>query len=315
MTHPEPVTISDEAAIRHLELAVAISGVEVSDIVLPRPRSLQIGELRFHFLDWEAPEGAPPVVFLHGGGLNAHTWDLVCLALHHEYHCYALDQRGHGDTDWSPVGEYGREHHVQDIAAFIRQLGIDRPVVVGMSLGGLNTMAYAGGRNDLAGVVLVDVGPEFEIGPVGDLMDFMSAGTEPGPRQAFIDRALRFNRRRNRNLLETSVLRNIREDADGHWTWKYDPRAAITGTPDEVRAANLWLWDAVARITCPVLVVRGAESPIFTQPHAERLVGKLKDARLEVVQDAGHTVQGDNPAGLIRVLRPFFERVLPIRPE
>src|SRR5262245_49859397 len=57
--------------------------------------------MRFHYLDW-GTRGRPPMVFLHGGGLNVHTWDLVCAALKPERHCIALDQRGHGDSEWSP---------------------------------------------------------------------------------------------------------------------------------------------------------------------------------------------------------------------
>ena len=70
--------------------------------------------MRFHYLDWGI-KGLPPVVFLHGGGLNAHTWDIVCAALRRERHCLALDQRGHGESEWSPEMDYATESHAGDL--------------------------------------------------------------------------------------------------------------------------------------------------------------------------------------------------------
>ena len=85
----------------HLELSAATAGVPLPDLTLPDQHHLLLGRMRFHYLDW-GTTGLPPVLFLHGGGLNAHTWDLVCAALRRERHCLALDQRGHGESEWSP---------------------------------------------------------------------------------------------------------------------------------------------------------------------------------------------------------------------
>ena len=155
--------------LEHLKLAVKVSGVEVSDVVLPEDRELRVGNLRLHYLDW-GNEHRPPLVFLHGGALTAHTWDVVCLALRDHYHCLALDQRGHGDSDWAD--DYSHERHCEDIEGFIDQLGIDRTVLVGQSMGGLNSIVYAGrGASGWPPLVIVDVGPELNM-----------AGTKPNRR-------------------------------------------------------------------------------------------------------------------------------------
>ena len=65
-------------------------------------------------------------MFLHGGGLSAHTWDIVCLALREEYRCYALDLRGHGDSEWSPALDYSLGAHLRDLEAFADHLDIAR---------------------------------------------------------------------------------------------------------------------------------------------------------------------------------------------
>src|ERR1700730_9194405 len=95
-------THTDETDRREmLGLAVSLAGVAVKEIVLPEDRDAVVGGIRLHYLDWGGD--GMPIVFLHGGGLNAHTYDLVCLGLRESYHCLSVDQRGHGDSEWSPV--------------------------------------------------------------------------------------------------------------------------------------------------------------------------------------------------------------------
>src|SRR5258705_5693902 len=74
------MSLSAEEFRVHLEMTAATAGVPLPEIVLPDGHHLLLGRMRFHYLDW-GTAGLPPVVFLHGGGLNAHTWDLVCAAL------------------------------------------------------------------------------------------------------------------------------------------------------------------------------------------------------------------------------------------
>ncbi len=90
--------------------------------------------MRFHYLDWGGD--GEVILFLHGGGLTAHTWDVLCLALRDEYHCLALDQRGHGDSEWSADLEYGIDEHAADIQAFVDELGSRTLTLVGQSLEG-----------------------------------------------------------------------------------------------------------------------------------------------------------------------------------
>jgi hypothetical protein len=119
------MSLSAEEFRIHLEMTASTAGVHLPEIVLPDSRHLLLGRMRFHYLDW-GTAGRPPVVFLHGGGLNAHTWDVVCAALRREHHCVALDQRGHGESEWSPEMDYRIESHVADLEAFFDALAIGR---------------------------------------------------------------------------------------------------------------------------------------------------------------------------------------------
>ena len=267
--------------------------------------------MRFHYLDW-GTAGRPPIVFLHGGGLNAHTWDLVAAALRRERHCLALDQRGHGDSEWSPAMDYSTESHVADLDAFIGALRLERFVLVGMSLGGVNALAWAGQHSRrLAGLVIVDVGPEIRGDGVRKIAAFTSDAAPLDSLDAFVERALAFNPRRQRELLRRSLLHNLRPMPDGRWMWKYDQRHRGKVDPSAQARRRELLWTAVEGVECPTLVVRGAESDVFHDEDAERLAARLRRGRWTRVERAGHTVQGDNPAALVAALRPFLDEVDP----
>src|SRR2546423_7194822 len=133
--------LAEAEALEHLRLATSVAGLDVEELVLPADHDIVVDGMRLHYLDWGCK--GPPLLFLHGGCLTAHSWDLVCLALHHEYHCIALDQRGHGDSEWSPTLDYGPEAHVRDIRGLVAKVALTMPVLVGQSMGGLNAITYA----------------------------------------------------------------------------------------------------------------------------------------------------------------------------
>ncbi len=218
------MSLSTDEFRAHLELSAATAGVPLPDLTLPDSHHLLLGPMRFHYLDWGI-KGLPPVVFLHGGGLNAHTWDIVCAALRRERHCLALDQRGHGESEWSPEMDYATESHAGDVGAFVDALKLERFVLVGMSLGGANGLAWAGRHSQrLAGLVMIDVGPEVRAEGVRKIAAFTSEATPLDSVEQYVERALSFNPRRNRELLRRSLLHNLRRMPDGRFMWKYDQR-------------------------------------------------------------------------------------------
>ena len=300
------MSLSAEEFRVHLELSAVTAGIPLPEVVLPDEHHLLLRRMRFHYLDWGTP-GLPPVVFLHGGGLNAHTWDLVCAALRRERHCVALDQRGHGESEWSPQMDYSIESHVGDLDAFVHTMGLDRFVLVGMSLGGANALAWAGQHSRrLAGLVLVDTGPEVRTDGIRKIQAFTSEATPLDSVDQFVDRAMAFNPRRNRELLRRSLLHNLRRMPDGRFMWKYDQRHRGKIDPGASARRRELLWSAADTVECPTLVVRGAQSDVFHDEDAERLAARLRQGRWVRIEGAGHTVQGDNPADLLVALRAFL---------
>jgi esterase len=298
--------VDDRGSFELLRDAAQLAGIE-SSIVLPEDRYVRLGGLRFHYLNWPGAD-APVIVFLHGGALSAHTWDLVCLALRNEYRCIALDQRGHGDSDWSEDLAYSRSDHSRDLHAFADALWLGNLVLVGQSMGAINAMTFAARHPSyVAALVIVDAGPEVEMDGTQRIADFVRGPSELPSVDDFVERAARFNPRRDRTLLRRSLLHNLRRLESGSWTWKYDTRRFASSDPVErIRSELDGLWDDVASITCPTLVVRGAESDVFTDAQAERLAQRLRSGRRTTIAGAGHTVQGDAPLRLSQALRMFL---------
>jgi pimeloyl-ACP methyl ester carboxylesterase len=298
--------LAQAETLAHLRLATSVAGLDVDELVVPAEHDLLVDGMRLHYLDWGHREH-PPLLFLHGGCLTAHTWDLVCLALRADFHCVALDQRGHGDSEWSPILDYGPDAHVRDIGGLIMQLELKRPVLIGHSLGGLNAMTYAArASEELAGIVMVDVGPAVRSKAVRRIADFVMTEPTRGTVEDFVQRARAFNPRRDPRLLRYSLLYNLRRLPDGTWTWKYDRRGLSPEGFARVKRSLDQLRDAARAISCPVLIVRGAESDAFSDTDAARFAAGLRDGRWVTVENAGHTIQGDNPGGLVRVLTDFF---------
>jgi len=296
-------------ALAHLRLATDVAGLDVDEVVVPVEHDVVVDGLRLHYLDWGRHD-RPALVFLHGGCLTAHSWDLVCLALRGDFHCLAVDQRGHGDSEWSPILDYGPDAHVRDIRGLIEQLDLTKPVLIGQSLGGLNAMTYAAQAADrLAGIVMVDVGPDVQSSAVKRITNFVTGDPGHGSVEDFVQRARAFNPRRDPRLLRYSLRHNLRRLPDGTWTWKYDRRGLSDEYFASVRRGLDQLRDGSDVITCPVLVVRGVESEALSDTQAARFAGALPDGRWAKVENAGHTVQGDNPRGLARVLTHFLTEI------
>jgi len=295
--------------LEHLRLASDVAGLAVPEIVLPQSHQIVVGRMRFHYLDW-GNSRRRPIIFLHGGGLNAHTWDVVCLMLRNDYHCLALDQRGHGDSEWEPTADYSFDSQIDDIVGFIEQLGLSRPLLVGHSMGGFAAMGYAMRHAaSMSGLMLVDVGPELSMDGAKRIREFISQDRELDSVDEFVERALAFNPMRKPTLLRRSLLHNLRKLPNGKWTWKHDPNRMSPDLNKERIERAQHIIDEIHRISCPTLILRGERSDVFTDANAEKFAAALPNGRWTRVAGAGHTIQGDNPRALLAELRPFLKEI------
>ena len=299
------MTLSADEYHDHLKTTAVRAGFSFDEVVLPSAKTVLVDKLRFRYLDW-GNEALRPILFLHGGALTAHTWDLCCLALRDEFHCIALDQRGHGDSDWAPDADYSIAAQREDVRGFVDRMGLDRFVLVGMSMGAINALAFAVSYVEkLSALVLIDAGPEVRRRGSSRIRDFVNGGAEPESLDAIIERALAFNPRRDPKVLRRSLMHNLRQQTDGTWVWKYD-RRRFQQMGEAHAAERQGLAEGLAKVTCPALVVRGAESDVFHEEDGIKLAARLPDGKFVTVPKAGHTVQGDNPKDLAAALREFL---------
>jgi pimeloyl-ACP methyl ester carboxylesterase len=302
----DPLDMTGTDEFRSLLASAADLGIPHAPAVPYCSRNIVLRQLRFHFLEWGAPD-APPLVLLHGGHQSAHSWDLVSLHLAQNYRVLALDQRGHGDSEWPRDAEYSNHNMALDAGAFITELGLQRPILVGHSMGGRNAMLLT--KRDpsrLRALAIVDVGPEVSDRGRQVIAGFVQTNQEFDDLDHFVRNVQQYDPYRPRAHIERTVKYNMLQRADGKFVSKCDATPRRLGL---VRGTglldNITLEDARA-FDLPVLVVRGANSSILAPDAAERFRDALPRGTLVSVPDCGHNVHGQNTLGFIAALGGFL---------
>ncbi|MFZ3179053.1 MAG: alpha/beta hydrolase [Methylocystis silviterrae] len=268
---------------------------------------IEMRGLRFHFRDWRSRRvDAPSLVLLHGYTSHARSWDAFAEAMTDRYHVLALDQRGHGETGWAAADRYGVDDMADDLETFVQALGLRGFTLLGLSMGGMVAMEYAGRRpKPLAACVIVDIGPETVQSGSSRIQASVQAV------DVFADRDEAFAAARAANSRPPEELHRHRSDAslmrteDGRWTYRYD--RALRSPPNLRRRDPETAWRSCANINVPTQIIRGELSDILSPMTAERMVRTIPDARLATVADAGHGVPLDAPEAFLAAAREFLK--------
>ena len=282
-------------------------------LVQPDEGELKLNGLRIHYFEWRGG-GQRPLVLMHGLRDYAYYWQDCANRLLDEFHVYAFDQRGHGESEQAPGG-YLVWALAADLAAFVDAVGLDRFDLVGLSLGSRCSMAYARDNwRRIRHLALVDMGPQMaKVGARGLRAD-MTAKADIPPSTFTFEDALSFFRSQWPTLDEPSLRRLIAnalvqgEDAgarSGLYASRYDRRLADITTKAAIPEIS-YLWDSLTRVQCPALVLRGEHSPILDDEISSRMVESLPDGRLYVFKDTGHSLPRLRPEEFAAVLRGFL---------
>ena len=250
-------------------------------------------------------DDAPRVVFLHGGGQNAHTWDTVVLGL--GLPALSVDLPGHGRSGWREDGDYGPKRNAGAVEPAVRELAPDAELVVGMSLGGLTALRLAVTAPALVReLVLVDVTPsaperhtEMTDAQKGTVALVQGERTFP-TFDAMLEVTVAAAPHRDRESLRRGVFHNAKRLEDGSWTWRYDTIRKGEGFEG--------LWDDVPRLTTPTTLIRGAKSFFVNDEDAAAFAQSAPGfQRVHIVEDSGHSVQSDQPRALVELLRGVLD--------
>ena len=266
--------------------------------------SVDVGERqRISGLRWGTSDTRPDIVLIHGGAQNAHTWDSVALLL--DRPLLAIDLPGHGHSDHRDDHAYWPQENARTLATALDKLGVTPKLVVGMSLGGLTTLALSALEPELVpSMVLVDVTPGVDGEKASQIVQFVNGPELFTSFQEILDRTMLFNPTRSEASLRRGVLHNAREYDDGTWRWRYDlPRhGSGEGESGTIMPGLDNLWSAAGAYGGPMLLLRGATSPVVSDADVAELQRRNANAEVIVVADAGHSIQGDQPKELARII-------------
>ncbi len=277
-------------------------------LVQPSEGEVKVNGLRLHYFEWKGA-GRRPLVLMHGLRDYAYFWQDCANRLLDEFHIFAPDLRGHGESEPAPGG-YLVWALASDLARFVDKIGLQRFDLVGLSLGSRVSMAYARENSlRLKHLALVDMGPQMaRVGAVGLKKDMTSKADRP-PSSFSLGDAQSFYRKQWPSLDDASIERLIQNSLvqgdDGFYANRYDRRLADVTTKAAIPEID-FLWDSLTHVRCPVLVARGENSPILDDEISARMVRSLPDGRLYVFKDTGHSLPRLAPELFADVIRSFL---------
>lgn len=244
---------------------------------------------RVAYHEWGDPECTRVIVCVHGLTRNGRDFDVLAETLAATHRVLAIDMPGRGESEWLPdASDYTFPTYLTTLTALLARAGVERVDWIGTSMGGLLGMVVAAQRSTpIAKLVINDVGPAIEPAAVARIGEYVGAD----PRFASFADAESYIRSISpfgdlsdaqwRHL--TRVM--VRQQADGYWRLSYDPGIAVPFRTAAV-PPDLWpVWDA---ITCPTLVLRGAESDLLSAATAREMAQRGPRARLVEFSGVGH---------------------------
>jgi pimeloyl-ACP methyl ester carboxylesterase len=279
----------------------------------PEDRFYESQGLRLHYADW-GNVSAPPLVLIHGGLDHCRTWDAIAQALQPHFHVMAPDLRGHGDSDWAKGSSYSLVDNVYDVSRLMKFAGAQNAAIVGHSMGGMVSLAYAGTYPERVSR-LVNLDGTFLSGSRGlSIGEQMSRWIEQLDRISeiepstftTIDEAAQRLAGRNKRLTPAQALHlaryGVRQGSDGLYRWKFDHYQRARA-PYRLSAKDyIGLWSQIA---CPTLLMWGDES-FLPDPEASGLLAHFRQAEMIKVAGAGHWLHHDRLDEVLVALRRFL---------
>lgn len=269
--------------------------------------------------DIAGPAAAPTVILMHGGGQTRHSWHGAMHGLVAQgYRVVNYDARGHGDSDWSPEGDYSVQSLATDLEQLIAALAPSRSIaLVGASMGGL-TAFYALGASatpPAEALIMVDITLRPATEGAKKIMQFMQANVDGfASLDEAADAVSAYNPDRPRPSDPSGLRKNLRE-RDGRLYWHWDPRLVAMTPSLEPPDFTASLIPVSSRVTLPTLLVRGGRSDIVDDDGVAELIRLVPQTEIHDVPGAGHMVAGDRNDAFNAAILSFLQRHMPLRQQ
>ena len=272
--------------------------------------------LRLHYVDW-GNDGAPAMLLVHGGRDHCRNWDWVAQAFKADYHVIAPDLRGHGDSQWLVGGSYATIDYVYDIAQLVRQTGLQDIVLIGHSMGGSVSLAFAGLYPQTVRKLVSIEGMGMSPATADDsapgherllswVENLRALSARIPKRYPTLEDAFERMQQANPHLTEDQArhltIHGSNQNEDGTYSWKFDNYMRAWSPVGLSGRQTLALY---RRISCPTLLVHGAES-WASDPAADGRLDYFRSARSVGVENAGHWVHHDQLEAFLGLVRPFL---------
>ncbi len=284
----------------------------------PTSNSFTSQRLRLHYVGWGNPD-APPLILQHGGRDHCRSWDWVAAELARDWHVIAPDLRGHGDSAWSPDGDYSSGSFTYDFAQLVHTLGHEQVTIVGHSLGGGIATRFAGlyprKVRKLVNIEGLGLSPkQLAVHTERDLGDRLREWIENKrqaagrlPRRYPSLEAAYSRMKAESTFLSDEQARHLtvhgaNRNEDGTWSWKFDNYLNVWAPGDIAQADVEQLW---AAITCPVLLLVGADSSA-SNPERDGRAKHFRNARVIEYDKAGHWLHHDQLDRFLGDVRAFL---------
>ena len=292
--------------------------VSAQSFIGPTSRHYFSQRLRLHYVDWGNPD-APPLLLVHGGRDHCRNWDWVAERLRHKWHIIAPDLRGHGDSQWSPDGDYSMAGYLYDMAQLVHQQNLAPVTIVAHSLGGNIVLRYAGIYPDRVKklVAIEGLGPSPKMlaerakktiaQRMRDWIDEQRglAGRQPR-RYPTIEDAFKRMQGENKHLSPAQALHltqhGVIQNEDGTYSWKFDNYVRAWPPYDMSHAEIEQLW---TQISAPSLLIYGKES-WASNPVEDGRIGHFTNAKVESFERAGHWVHHDRLDDFLKSVETFL---------
>ena len=261
------------------------------------PRSIEVDGLRLRLHEWRG-SGDRPVLLLHSIASHSHWWDWAAPHFAARGPVAALDFRGHGGSDWSPIGAYPFAQWAGDALAGLDALGWRAPLVIGHSLGGY-VAALVASRHPMrvGALVIADMltGWTEDMAARGRRQAERPSATFASPAAAAA--AFRLSPPETRasadmlgHLAEAGVVERRRDQ----WEWAFDRRVFLHPPIDP--------WPFLGGVLCPTLVVRGQGSPLMDRDQMLRVAAAVRQGQFAELANASHHLVLDDPAGFAELV-------------
>ena len=264
---------------------------------------LEANGIKLHYLDY-GTDGRRPMLCVHGGAAHAHWYDFVAPGFTPDHHVLSLDLRGHGDSAWADPHSYSWKTYAEDLNAFVEKLDLTDFVLIGHSMGGMISLAYAATHPGRLGrLVIVDSIMLMPMDRVFAMREFAARPARSYATQEELIARYRLEPAETQmaapEIIQRMAMHSGREAPGGRWQHKADRR--VYANFEQIAGVPLW-----EKVKVPALAIRGERSTRFTPEVLAEIRARAPQVQMAEVPASDHHITLDNPQGFVDVVRVFL---------